>query len=304
MYWIDSSAIMNESSSIAGQPQPFCQTLDVYLPLDALGTASIQTSDIITLVDDLCGTVTVSLDITSATCSDLGVQIDVTAEAFNSGNALSGYCSSSVFVEDQIPPVILPNYRTPYPVVIDPQTDTAEFDPAVEFSSTTDNCPSNIVWLTPPITFTCADVSDDVILLEFNVTDGYNVVSRSQAIEVSTPPSACTGCVPDIQPPLLECKTGVVPVVLTDHYASLEIDDLVVSKSDNCEISLIMISPSEFSCSDLDSEVNVSVTIYDGSSLSAMCEVGRARVEGFANSFVIYSLNNRVRIRSLLDLLN
>jgi len=83
-------------------PTAVCQ--DITVQLDGSGNASIVPTDIDNGSTDACGVANLTLDITTFDCSDLGANtVILTVEDVN-GNTST--CSSTVTVEDNVPPVI------------------------------------------------------------------------------------------------------------------------------------------------------------------------------------------------------
>ncbi|MFT6503562.1 MAG: hypothetical protein ACJASQ_003700 [Crocinitomicaceae bacterium] len=83
-------------------PTAVCQNINVYL--DGAGSASIVAADIDGGSTDNCGAVTLSADVTTFTCANLGanpVTLTVT-----DGNALTADCIATVTVLDTISPVV------------------------------------------------------------------------------------------------------------------------------------------------------------------------------------------------------
>jgi hypothetical protein len=82
-------------------PAVVCQ--DTTIQLDAFGNASISITDVLDYSDDNCTVQTVTLDIDSFDCSNIGANtVTLTATDFY-GN--SGFCTATVTVEDDIAPV-------------------------------------------------------------------------------------------------------------------------------------------------------------------------------------------------------
>ncbi|MDE5420216.1 HYR domain-containing protein, partial [Labilibaculum sp. DW002] len=84
-------------------PVALCQ--DVTIQLDATGNASISTTDIDNGSSDACGIASLSLDITSFDCADLGANTVVLTVTDNNGNTST--CSATVTVQDIIDPVAI-----------------------------------------------------------------------------------------------------------------------------------------------------------------------------------------------------
>ena len=83
-------------------PTPLCQ--DITVQLDAAGSATITTGDIDNGSNDECGIGSLSLDITSFDCTNVGANTVVLTVTDNNGN--SSQCSATVTVEDNIDPQI------------------------------------------------------------------------------------------------------------------------------------------------------------------------------------------------------
>jgi hypothetical protein len=84
-------------------PVAICQSITVQL--DASGNASITTADINNGSNDACGIASLSLDITSFDCSDVGANTVVLTVTDNNGNVST--CPATVTVEDNVAPVAI-----------------------------------------------------------------------------------------------------------------------------------------------------------------------------------------------------
>ncbi|WP_415375280.1 HYR domain-containing protein [Patiriisocius sp. Uisw_017] len=100
------SFILTVEDSVA--PNAVCTTFSV--PLDASGMATISAGDVGASSNDFCGIASLSINVTSFTCEDIGANTVVLTVVDSNGN--SSTCSATVIVEDPLfacnqPPVAI-----------------------------------------------------------------------------------------------------------------------------------------------------------------------------------------------------
>ena len=166
-------------------PVVVCQ--DITVQLDATGNATITPAMIDNGSTDNCSTPTLSLDITSFTCANLGVNT-VTLTA-NDGNGNSSTCTADVTVEDNVAPVAICQNIT---IQLDAAGD-ATITPADINNGSTDNCTSiaDLTYALDITSFTCANIGNNTVTL--TVTDAIGNASTCTAevtVEDNTNPTA------------------------------------------------------------------------------------------------------------------
>jgi hypothetical protein len=151
-------------------PVAICQSIT--LQLDASGNASVTTADINNGSNDACGIASLSLDVTSFDCSDVGANTVVLTVTDNNGNVST--CSATVTIEDNVAPVAIC------------QSITLQLDASGNASVTTadinngSNDACGIASLSLDVTsFDCSNVGANTVVL--TVTDNNGNVSTCPA---------------------------------------------------------------------------------------------------------------------------
>jgi predicted outer membrane repeat protein len=209
---------------------PTVLTNNVTVYLDASGAASITTADIDNSSSDNCS-ITLSLDITSFDCSDLGTNtVTLTATDANSN---SSSATAVVTVVDNISPTVLTNNVTVY---LD-ASGAASITTADIDNSSSDNC--SITTLVLDITsFDCDDVGTNTVSL--TATDANSNSSSATAVVT---------VVDNISPTVL---TNNITVYLdASGAASITTADIDNGSSDNCSITTFTLTNTSFDCNDI-----------------------------------------------------
>lgn len=84
-------------------PTLTCQ--DIAIPLDAIGNASILTIDVVSNIQDACGIASLTADVTSFDCTNVGPNTVTVTAVDNNGNIST--CTSTVTVTDVTPPAAI-----------------------------------------------------------------------------------------------------------------------------------------------------------------------------------------------------
>lgn len=222
-------------------PTAVCQNITVQL--DASGNVSIAAGDIDGGSNDACGIDTVAIDITDLTCADIGPNnVTLTVTDVN-GNIST--CVAVVTVEDDFPPTIT------CPANITANTDAGMCSAAVSFpmAVASDNC-SATVSQTGGLS-SGSDFPVGVSTIEFTATDGGG----------NTTVCSFTITVTDNELPTMVCQN--ITIQLDDFGdASITAADIDGGSTDNCGISSVSVSPSNFDCSDV-GENPVVLTVID-----------------------------------------
>ena len=222
-------------------PMAVCQ--DITIQLDANGDASIVAADVDGGSTDNCGVASISIDVDTFDCSDVGANPVILTVTDVNGNVSS--CTAIVTVEDVTPPVAVCMNIT---VQLDPTGTITILGSDVDGGST-DAC--GIASYDLDIdTFTCADVGDNPVVL--TVTDVNGNVSTCTAIVT----------VEDNTSPDLICMD--ITVELDENgMATILPEDVMASNDDACGILTTAIDIFEFDCSDIGTPVTVQVFSQD-----------------------------------------
>lgn len=206
-------------------PTALCQ--DVTVMLDGSGNGSITAGDVDGGSSDNCAIASLSIDISSFTCSDVGSNTATLTVTDVNGN--SSTCTANVEVEDNIAPTAS---CTDVTVALD-GSGTASITAGDVDNGSSDNCGVASVTL-DQTTFTCADIGSNTVTL--TVTD------------VNGNTSACTADVSvfDNTAPIVTC-TDVTVYLDATGSVSIAIGD-VGSATDNCSIGSQTITQSSFDC--------------------------------------------------------
>ena len=163
----------------------------ITLALDANGSASLTTSQIVSSVSDNCSGVTVSVSPSSFGCSDLGSNTVTVTATDASGNTTVQ--TGTVTVVDLIDPTIT-TVASPSDVVLD-ASGNATLTTAMVVASVTDNCTAVPTVTITPTSVDCSDigiVTVTVIAADNNgntstTTVPLNVVDQDAPVIVSAP---------------------------------------------------------------------------------------------------------------------
>jgi len=172
-------------------PTAICR--DITAPLDISGNVTITTLDVDNGSNDNCGIASMSLDVASFTCADIGNNTVTLTVLDASGN--SDFCSSTVTVLDNIAPVI-----SDCPANITVQADTSYCGTTVTWSepTATDNCPGLVLISThnpgdffpvgtTTVSYTATDASGLTDVCSFDI-----IVEAPVSPVINGPTSVCT----------------------------------------------------------------------------------------------------------------
>ena len=229
-------------------PDAICQDTIIYL--DNTGNITIDSSYINNGSTDNCTVASISLSQSSFDCNDIGANT-VTMTVYDAfGN--SDQCTAQVTVNDSVSPVASCQNTTVY---LDASGNASITGSDINNGST-DNC--SIETAVASITsFTCDDIGANTVTL--TVTDGSSNTDQCSA----------TVTVADTTRPVISCSDLTVYLDASGS-ASIVVDDIENSATDNCSISSSELSVSSFTCADVgDNDVTLSVT--DASNNIATC---------------------------------
>ncbi len=220
---------------------PVAVAQDITVALDASGAASITTADIDNGSSDNCS-YSLSLDITSFDCDDLGANVVTLTAEDGSGNTHSA--TATVTVVDNIDPVAVAQDIT---VALD-ASGAASITTADIDNGSSDNCSYS---LSLDITsFDCDDLGANVVTLTAEDGSG-NTHSATATVTV----------VDNIDP--VAVAQDITVALDANGAASITTADIDNGSSDNCSYSLSL-DITSFDCDDLGANV-VTLTAEDGS---------------------------------------
>jgi trimeric autotransporter adhesin len=203
------------------------------LVLDGEGAAVLTIEDIDEGSTDNCGIALRTLSKTKFSCADIGTQTITYSIRDNGGNV--GNASIQVTVVDTTVPVL--KAKSAITLTLD-SSGRAMLNVEDIDEGSTDNC--GIVLRTLSKTkFSCADLG--VQTITYSVTDTNGNVS-SATIEVT---------VIDTTVPVVQAKSKFTLVLDGEGAAVLTIEDIDEGSTDNCGISLRILSKTKFSCADI-----------------------------------------------------
>jgi hypothetical protein len=232
--------------TVVDQTAPFFTTapsLTVFL--DANGVATVSVPDVVTSSGDNCDVPTVTLSKYTFTCTDMpSTSITITA-VDASGNTTTGTYTVSVL--DQLAPAITPK-ATPTTIALD-ATGNAPVTLADVMGVAVDNCTASPVVTWFPTTVSCAQVGSVTVYITATDASG-NFSNSTKVIQV----------VDNINPTLV--TKAYTAVLNANGNATIVESNVVQSKSDNCGVPAVLMSKTEFDCTNKGAN-NVTVTATD-----------------------------------------
>ena len=232
-------------------PLAICQ--DIFIYLDAGGSATITSSEVDNGSTDNCFITNMSLDQTKFGCDDLGVN-NVFLTAWDASSNSSS-CEASVMVIDSLAPTVLCQNATIY-------LDTnGEASIAVEEvnNASIDICGISNLSLSQSL-FDCSDIGVNTIILT-----GLDNDSNSNSCD------ALITVIDTISPQVL-CQ-DVIVYLDGDGISSILPSMVNMGMSDNCNVASMSLSQSDFTCTDLGVKSVVLLAVDDHSN-SNSCTAG------------------------------
>ncbi|MBQ4820615.1 FG-GAP-like repeat-containing protein [Aquimarina sp. MMG016] len=241
------SASNTATVTVEDKVSPTVITQDITVQLDATGNVNITPAQIDNSSSDNCGIQSMSLDITSFDCSNIGTSTVTLTVTDVNGNADSQ--TATVTVEDKINPTVITQNIT---VQLD-ATGNLNITPAQIDNGSSDNC--GIQSMSLDITsFDCTNVGANTVTL--TVTD-VNGNSDSQTATVT---------VEDKINPTVVAQDITVQLDATGNVniTPAQIDN---GSSDNCGIQSMSLDITSFDCNDVGTNtVSLTVTDVNGNS--------------------------------------
>ncbi|RMB64166.1 T9SS C-terminal target domain-containing protein [Dokdonia sinensis] len=234
---------------------PTASCKNITAQLDSNGLITILPEDVDDGSSDAEGTVTLSLDITDFTCSDIGTPITVTLTVEDQ-EGLTDSCTATVTVQDNVAPTAICSNIT---VQLD-DTGNASITAADIDNGSNDACGIDSIAI-DTTSFTCADVGDNTVTL--TVTDNNGNVADCMA----------TVTVEDNVAPTAICSNITVQLDDTGN-ATITAAQIDNGSNDACGIDSIAIDTTSFTCADVgDNTVTLTVTDNNGNVADCMATV-------------------------------
>ncbi|WP_432410979.1 HYR domain-containing protein [Rasiella sp. SM2506] len=231
--------------TVVDDDAPLTICMDITIQLNAAGTATIVPADVDGGSTDNCAVDTLSIDIDTFTCANVGPNNVILTVTDLAGNMAS--CTVIVTVEDVTPPVAVCQDIT---VVLD-ATGIIVIDSSLLDGGSTDACgTANFTYTATPDTFTCAEVGDNTVTLTITDENGNSATCEA------------TVTVIDDTAPALVCQD--ITVQLDENgMVSILPGDVIASLDDACGIDTTGLDIDDFSCDDIGTPVVVNVFASD-----------------------------------------
>lgn len=208
-------------------PVAICQ--DITVQLDATGNVSITATDIDNGSTEACGIASYAASKTDFICADVGPNTVLLTVTDNNGNTST--CTSTVTVEDNVPPVALCNNIT---IQLDAFGEASIVATDIDNGSN-DACGID-TYAANKIDFTCANLGNNNVVLTVTDVNGNSSTCNANVL------------VEDNLKPLV--RTRNVTVTLDEHGEGYVTPDMINDGStDNCSINYIWLEgETEYDC--------------------------------------------------------
>jgi hypothetical protein len=217
----------------------------VVVSLDAAGSASLSTTQVVANATDNCGIASMTVTPNTFSCADLGTKTVTIVTTDASGNTRTR--SMTITVVDQIAPTIAVN-ATPYVVTLS-ATGSATLSVA-SIGSASDNCTASPSLTISPATVSCADLGS-VTVVATAVDASGNVSTASKTIQVI-----------DATAPVITAPSALT--LNLDATGSAVLPSNTATAADACGPITLTYSKTVFTCANTGTNT-VTVTAVDGS---------------------------------------
>jgi gliding motility-associated-like protein len=225
-----------------------CNDTTVYL--SAAGTVTIDSSFVVNVLGDTCGSVSISLSDTSFNCLDIGLN-KITIVATDE-RGVKDSCISTVTVLDTVSPVAICRNST----IQLPASGQVVIDSSFVDNGSYDNCKISTISLSRD-TFDCSLVGTNVVIM--TVTDSMGNSSSCSALVT----------VVDTVPPVAICQNLTAYLDATGSV-SISTNQLNNGSTDNCAVDSMWLSRYTFTCSEVGSN-SVLLSVRDVSGNISIC---------------------------------
>ncbi|MEZ4960186.1 MAG: MopE-related protein [Saprospiraceae bacterium] len=243
------SSTCSTTVTVQDSTAPSVQCQNATVQLDVNGLASIVPADVDGGSDDACGSPSLSLDINTFSCANLGGNsVTLTATDLN-GNMAT--CTATVTVEDDIAPTAVCQNTT---VQLD-GNGIATLAPSQVDGGSTDNC--SVSLSLDNTSFSCANVGPNTVTLTaIDPAGNSHSCLASLTVEDNTAPTAL-------------CQNATA---FLDEFgqASISANEVDAGSSDNCGIASASVSPNSFTCVETGANT-VTLTVADVNGNTAAC---------------------------------
>jgi hypothetical protein len=229
-----------------------CQ--DITVQLDATGNASIVAADVDNGSSDACGAVSLAIDKSTFTCSDVGENtVTLTVTDVNSNTST---CTSTVTVEDNVAPNMICQDLT---IQLD-ASGNASITPGAVDNGSTDACGIDNLAL-DKTAFSCSDLGPNTVTLTGTDVNG-NTANCTATITVQD----------NINP--VAIAQDITISLNASGNISITGNDINNGSTDNCSIANYSATPSSFDCDDIGANtVTLTVTDPAGNTDATTCTV-------------------------------
>ena len=244
------SSTCTSTVTVEDNVDPIAVCQDITVQLDALGAATITASDIDNGSSDACGSISLSLDITSFDCSNVGPNTVTLTATDSEGNTAT--CTATVTVEDNVAPVAqCQNVTVQLDALGNASITTGDID-----NGSNDACGIASLAL-DNTSFDCSNVGANTVTL--TVTD------------VNGNSSTCTATVTveDNVDPVAICQDITVQLDALGN-ASIVPTDIDNGSNDACGIASLALDITSFDCSNVGPNTVV-LTVTDNNGNSSTC---------------------------------
>ena len=231
-------------------PTVVCKNATLFL--NASGQATLSVAQVNNGSFDNCAIVFYGLSQTNFNCANLGVNT-VTLGGLDASNN-KGICTATVTVLD----AIAPQAKCKNGTVNLGANGSVSVVPSAVDNVSADNCSFSLS-LTPN-TFTCSQIGSNTVTLK--------------ATDVSGNTHTCTAIltVKDVSAPIALCKNATV-TLNNSGQGTLLASQMDNGSNDNCGLSNMTLSKTQFNCSDLPgSSQTVTLTLKDASNNTSTCQ--------------------------------